>query len=257
MSQHRNYLFVAYADEIHVFKPQLPAQLIPGTAELVLSLPKTSQGLKGYIDTRIPHAVNHLVVADLGIEEVLVAACDDGDVIAYSVRSIYNAIRENHESAGAGLPKSKTELRALLLTNVGTSAWGIAVHKAARLIAVSSNHHRISVFAFSLRQRRSAESVGDKDIVPIEVLGDILWEREDKGPCSPHDRSRNVEIILEGHTSNIPNIAFCNTETDRAGDFLISTDIFGSILLWNIWRRTILAKFTPDLGDRKRSKLIL
>lgn len=41
--------------------------------------------------------------------------------------------------------------------NVGISAWGLAVHSASRLIAVSSNHHEITVFAFGLNP--SAETV--------------------------------------------------------------------------------------------------
>ena len=255
LSQRRNYLFIAFADGIHVFKPQLPAQVIPSKPELVLNLPKSREGLRGYIDVNKPHAVNHLIVADLGTEEVLVAACDDGDVIAYSVRSIHIAILENHESKGAGPPQT-AQLRTLLLSNVGASAWGLAVHKVARLIAVSSNTHHISVFAFSLHQMRCMKEPCDEDVFPIGVLGDVFWERKIEGELSPYDRSQNLEIILQGHMTNIPNISFCNTESDRLGRFLASTDIDGKIFIWNIWRRRKVATFTAGLDSSGYSQLV-
>lgn len=224
----------------------LPSQVIPCKPELVLSLPKSRDGLRGYIDPHRPHAVNQLVVADLGVEEVLVAACDDGDVIAYSVRSIDIAIRENHGGKSVG-PNPTAELRTLLLSNVGASAWGLAVHKAARLLAVSSNSHRISIFAFSLHQRRSVENPCDRQAFAIDVLGDEFWVRKDEGELSPYDRSRNMEIILQGHVNNIPNISFYNTETDQTGRFLTSTDIDGKIFIWNIWQRKIITSFRAGL----------
>lgn len=211
--------------------------------------------MRGYIDPGTPHGVNHLIVADLGIEEVLVVACDDGDVIAYSVRSIYNAIRETHESTSVGIP-TPTELRTLLLENVGTSAWGLAVHKAARLLAVSSNHHRIFVFAFSLHQRRSVENPCDEDVSPIDILGNEFWEREDQVALSPYDRSLNREIVLPGHMANIPNIAFCNTEADPAGEFLTSTDIEGTTFIWNVWQQVIIASFKAGLDSSEHSELV-
>ena len=268
LSQRRNYLFIAYVDAIHVFKPVLPAQVIPSKPELVLSLPKSREGLKGYIDVNRPHGVNQLIVADLGSEEVLVAACDDGDVIAYSVRSIHVAIRKNQESKSFGLPQT-AGLRTLLLSNVGASAWGLAVHKAARLLAVSSNTHRISIFAFSLHQKRFVKNPCDEHVISTNVLQDVFWEHREKGKekakdgdadedqgedqdegeeLAPYDRSRNMEIILKGHTTNIPNISFCNTEADQTGRFLASTDIDGQVYIWNVWQQKIIASFKASLG---------
>lgn len=229
--------------------------MIPKKPELVLNLPKSREGLRGYIDPNKPHAVNHLIVADLGTEEVLVAACDDGDVIAYSVRSIHNVIKMNHERKGAGLPQT-VQLRTLLLSNVGASAWGLAVHRAARLLAVSSNSHCISVFAFSLHQKKSVENLRDKNVLPIDDFGDVFWERIDEGKLSPCDRSRNLEIILQGHTTNIPNISFCNTEADRTGKFLTSTDINGRIFIWNIWTRRKIVSFKAGLDKLGCSQFV-
>ena len=80
LSQYRNLFFIAYNDEIHVFRPQFPHQTISSKPELVLKLPVSRPGLRGCIDPTRPHAVNHLIIGDMGIEEILVAACDDGDV---------------------------------------------------------------------------------------------------------------------------------------------------------------------------------
>ena len=212
--------------------------------------------LPGHIDPSRPHAVNQLVVADLGIEEVLLAACDDGDVIAHSIRSICHAIREVRDSTSVRLLEPNT-LRPLLLTNVGSSAWGLTVHKAARLIAVSSNKHQISVFAFALRGESSLERLSEGDSCPIDILGDVFWEQEKNEPRSPYDRDRNVEIILQGHRHNMPNITFCNTAIDPIGEFLISIDIAGTTLVWNIWQRKVIAAFRPDEQWSGYSKLIV
>lgn len=218
-----------------------------------MNLPKSRQGLRGYIDLSEPHAVNHLIVADLGTEEVLVAACDDGDVIAYSVRSIHIEILTNCESKGTD-PFQTTELRTLLLSNVGESAWGLAVHKEARLLAVSSNSRLISVFAFALHRTTSMEKTGDENVLPIDALRDAFWEYDPDGNLSPDNRSRNLQIILRGHLTNIPNVSFCNTKADRMGNFLASTCINGKIFIWNIWKREIVTVFRADWDHPERSQ---
>ena len=37
----------------------------------------------GFIDQTFPHSVNHIKLGNLGDFEILLMACDDGDVIAY------------------------------------------------------------------------------------------------------------------------------------------------------------------------------
>ena len=43
-----------------------------------------------------------------------------------------------------------TDLKRLFHENVGSSAWGLAIHSQSRLIAVSSNLKQVSVFAFGV-----------------------------------------------------------------------------------------------------------
>ena len=212
----------------------------------MLPLPRSRWGLRGYLDPSHPHAVNHLIVSYLGHEEILVAACDDGDVISYTTRSIFDFIQQ--KTPDSNIWRYLLDLhQPLLLRNVGRSAWGIAVHKAARLIAVSSNSHNISVFAFALGGELLPERSHDLGNEGAETdtysnVGSVLWERESKASCSPHDRSaRNVELILEGHKSNIPNIAFCNTGSDPLGQYIVSIDIDSAAYVWDVWQRKIVA----------------
>ena len=241
LSQYHNLFFIACIDKIHVYSPQFPSQKISSKSELEFKLAATQPGLSGYIDHEHPHAVNQLVIGDLGNQEILVATCDDGDVVVYSTRHIYNAIEIGQDIG----PTLFDPIRPFFKRNVGMSAWGIAIHKAARLIAISSNTKQIKVFAFAVGQNSPSERsspVSDEDL-----LGDLDrdpggadWKRVHT--WSPDQRSRNLEIILIGHSHNIPNIAFCNTEDDLLGRYLVSTDINGWTYVWDIWKGAIVLR---------------
>lgn len=214
---------------------------------MIIDLPKTRSGLSGYINLAKPHSVNQMVISDLGHEEIIAVTCDDGDVVAYTTRSIYDALERNTlDDPGAQFIRIKT----ILLRNVGESAWGLAVHKWARLIAVSSNAHSITVFAFALCREPSPDSLHESDeggaLPAVDIgLGLDEWVRPFTYSESLLRRStRNFEILLEGHTYNVPNIAFCNTDADPTGRYLVSTDIGGATFVWDIWKRTILADIT-------------
>lgn len=210
----------------------------------------------------------------MGHDEVIVAVCDDGDVIAYATRSIREAIKNHIRGNEEDQPNTVTA-KLILFRNVGKSAWGIAIHKVARLIAVSANTHVITVFAFALHRDPSLYKPrvsGDRGVPPnASQLDDDgpfqnLSEDEDlfqeahniQFPYGPSEwisaapfshlillRSRyNLEITLEGHENNIPDIAFCNTTADPAGRYLVSTDLNGETFVWDIWRREVLADLT-------------
>lgn len=208
---------------------------------------------------------------------MIVAVCDDGDVLAYTTRSVRETI-ENAMIDNDEVQPNTATVKRILFRNVDKSAWGIAIHKEARLIAVSANTHKITVFAFALyREPLRFKSVFHKD---REVLFNNANVPDDEGPfqelpdhseykdvrqsirfrygpnewisASPFShliilRSRyNLEISLEGHLSNIPDIAFCNTAADPAGRYLVSTDINGATFVWDIWRRRKLADLTSQ-----------
>ena len=203
----------------------------------MVDLPTSSFGLQpGYLDVNHPHDINHLVVGELGDEEVIVAACDDGDVVSFTTHSILTVVR--------GKGSSLSPVKAFFIQNVGHSAWGIAIHKAARLIAVSSNTKKIDVFCFALDgaiclygefHRHLTKKYLDSE--EQDVCPDWDWAKRSRPTAL--DRCFNTRISLSGHGENIPNIAVFNSDLDVQGQYLASTDINNETIIWDIWTREI------------------
>lgn len=274
-SQYRNLLFVAYVDEIYVYTPSFPEQTIATKPKLVIELPRSRPNLRGYLDPSRPHAVNHLIVGDMGDEEFVVVACDDGDVISYTVRSISLAIKEGAKTvlvpdayedhklkryrrsgwANLILPVAEPHrtsgfrvLAAWFHENVGASAWGLATHKGAKLLAVSSNTKEINIFAPSLSpdpppERHVDEKLWDSKQAfrstcprPRAMERYKAWEKQNS--VALRDRSLGSKVTLRGHVANIPSIAFCDNKLDPEGSYLASTDIDGYTSVWDVWRGT-------------------
>ena len=245
-------------DKVHVYTPSFPEQIITTKPVLLIDLPKSRAGIKGYLDPSRAHAINHLIVGDVGDEEVVVVACDDGDVISYTIRSISLAIEEGAETVVEPDPYESQKLKryrqngwanlilpvvdpnrspkfrvvaAWFHENVGASAWGLATHKASRLLAVSSNTMEINVFAPSLSPNRSGA---------YPLTHTPLEPRERYMPCKARssaafkDRSLGRNFTLLGHGANIPNIAFCDNALDPEGRYLVSTDIDGYTIVWDM-----------------------
>jgi hypothetical protein len=134
LSHQYNLYFLASVDVVHVYQPTFPDQNLSSEAELVLHPPRS--GAIGYgIDPSNPHSITHILVDYLGNEEILFLACDDGDVCVYRTQEIYRALerRTNLQE-----PANEDGVHVFLRSNVGASAWGLAVHREARMIAVSA-----------------------------------------------------------------------------------------------------------------------
>jgi len=69
-------------------------QLLPGKPRLVIELPRTPEGrqIGGTIDRANPHFINNILVGDLGSKEILLVACDDGDILAFYIHQIITSI---------------------------------------------------------------------------------------------------------------------------------------------------------------------
>ena len=247
LSQYGNLYFLATHDKIAVYRPCKFDESLPPPA-VTIQTPNTGKG-QGHIDPSLPHSINHLVVADLGIDEIVVTAHDDGDVIAYSTRPIRKAI----ETQDVGIPRhDEAFFRPFFVTNVGDSAWGIAVHKEARMLAVSSNTRFIKVFAFALCQSMTDRFAFSHSVLSDEQLMSKLYSEEwfqpkDLDRTQPGDRSRNIEITLGHHVANIPSIAFFNRQNYSQDDvYLASTDIVGGTVIWNVWNRAVVTKLMPE-----------
>ncbi|KAL9034097.1 MAG: hypothetical protein Q9214_007203, partial [Letrouitia sp. 1 TL-2023] len=251
LSQYYNLLFIAYRDEIYVYKPSYPDQHV-FSPRAILSLRRSQPGLGGFIDCRHPHAVNHLVVADLGTEELVIVACDDGDVVAYRTRLVFECIEK--EAPDLNDSTLQLDLNPFFIKNVGKSAWGIAVHTVARMIAVSANTQVVTVFAFALSRGSLSGDAGEpEDGVDDEFLLNLVleqgreWSRR-ASKLTPAQRFRgNFQLQLDSHQSNIPSIAFYNSD-DEYNIYLASTDISGHTIIWDVCSQHALA----ELGDDER-----
>ena len=243
LSQFRNLYFVACRDEIYVYRPSYPKQKVPSKPAGIIKLAQTRPDIQGYIDFRLPQGVNHLLVRELGLSEILLLACDGGDVIGYYVRDIEKAIQSSKNSACLAVVPFFNE-------NVGNSAWGLDVHTSERLIAVSSNSHDIHVFAFALSGKVEGES---RAMPKSSSTDDLVFEHGKLGAngllsskwriCTRKSdcyRRQKVDYVwvLEAHEGNIPSIAFHNEEVeDPSRVLLASTDIHGRTNITSIWRR--------------------
>ena len=260
---------------IYVYTPSFPEQTIPTKPELIITLKSSGLGLTGFLDPSRPHAVNHLIVGDLGDEEVVVVACDDGDVLSYTVRSISLAIKERAKHVSGPdpygdqgnirstpnrwtnkiLPVIDSDLNpgcrtltAWFHENVGLSAWGLATHKHARLLAVSSNTQDIQVFAPSLSSERDGV-LHQTCLTPESIQRFTAWENGSATALA--DRSIGRIVTLQGHTENIPSVAFCDNVLDLKGRYLVSTDIDGYTIIWDIWQRTQVIQLIDSCGPRE------
>jgi hypothetical protein len=173
-------------------------------------------------------AINRLLVQLLGNEEVVAVVRDDGDVEAYYTQHICNAIEKRAYDDGA-LGILSANIKPFFHRSVGLSAWGLAIHSTARMIAVSANTHATTVFTFALTDGES----DDEDDVPDE---DEIYYYGMRGVVPPNDRRKNDVRILahsEG-TQNLPDICFCNTGDDPAGRWLLTADLLGQVAAWDV-----------------------
>ena len=147
---HSHNLFVAAKEsELHVFEPEYPTQKLSEHPCLIVQLPVSSPNLNGQILPDRPHSINHLLIGELGDVEIILCACDDGDVIAYHSRDVDRCIgKRQYRSHNLGIFAG--DLLPFFHENVAKSAWGLAIHKQARKIAISANTHWIVVFSFAL-----------------------------------------------------------------------------------------------------------
>lgn len=200
----------------------------------------------GYIDPANPHTINNIIVDELGRDEVLLLATDSGNVCGYHVEAIFSALKRCAKS-GYKRPFDGAEVTPFFVENVGMSAWGLATHKFARLIAISANTGQITVYAFALVDP-SSEDMDDPAPDPDSdglnaTQSDQTWIsihnikqlRELQRSMPRNHRSRNLRLTYRGHFDNIPNISFANFDLDSNGSWMASTDISNRVIIWRIW----------------------
>lgn len=244
LSQRRNLLFVAYSDQIYVWEPAGPRQVLGRKPAMIITPVMRDPDAEGYISSRCPHGINSILVDDLGRDEILLLATDSGNVCGYHVESIFSYI-EAAKSRGEKFPILEPRIDPFFCENVGLSAWGLAIHKFARLIAVTANTGVITVFAFAL-----AETDAESDDDPTGFWADLSMSFEqnwvhiqnEEDFATLHElyrknrhRSRNVRISFQGHYTNIPSVSFLSSDLDSGGMWMVSTDIENKVFVWTIW----------------------
>jgi hypothetical protein len=199
---------------------------------------------EGYISSRCPHGINNILVDDLGRDEILLLATDSGNVCGYHVENIFSYI-ESAKLRGEKDTILEPRIDPFFSESVGLSAWGLAVHKFARLIAVAANTGTITVFAFALAE---ADAEFDDDLAgywaDLSASFEQNWMhiRYDDEFAALHElyrvnlhRSRNVKISFQGHFTNIPSVSFLSSDLDSDGMWMVSTDIENKLFVWTIW----------------------
>lgn len=239
-----NLYFVAYNDSIHVYQPKFYSQSISAQPALIIETEALQPSLRFWNRTERAanigsRTIDRLLVQNLGKEEVIAVVRDDGDVEAYYTRQIQHAI-ERRMVQGNTLGVLASDVRPFFHNNVGNSAWGLAIHSNARMIAVSSNSFTVTVFSFAL-----VDSQGDDDDRHPEE-SHSSWEdnfylsiREAR---PVNDRKKNDVRILVNGSHNIPDIAFCNTDDDPTGRWLVTADIKGLVRTWDVHSMTLTQK---------------
>lgn len=130
----------------------------------------------------------------------------------------------------------------VLHESVRSSAWGLAIHKQSRLIAVGSNLHEITVFALACHESQEHEDEND-EIQPIDANDPKETAHRSspssfpiQGPewvitsCLVASLS-NIRVQLglprEGH--NIPSLDFTSDKEGNASTVL-AADIRGNLV---------------------------
>lgn len=247
LSQGHNLYFVAYQGHIFVYVPRsVPKQRIPQNPDFRI-YPQPSEEanhLGGTVDFITPHTINHIITGYLGEEEIILACYDDGDVVAYYVKDIADLIenKRNQPKAHRNSRKAYTSRppRLLFHENVGRSAWGLAIHRKSRLIAVSSNRSEVTVFAFALASCQAKSRTNQE-------FCDCCQSCDSTESGTPR-RARNWRIMIalgEG-ASNIPNACFLD-DVDGKAEKVCAVDIKGTLWIADIWRMfQPVAKIPPS-----------
>ncbi|KAJ3494892.1 hypothetical protein NLG97_g3778 [Lecanicillium saksenae] len=255
LSQAFNLYFVGYQSQIFVYVPRsIARQRLPSRPDCRLRCEPSSVApyIGGYVDRVVPHSINNLTTGFLGNEEIIVACCDDGEVYAYYTKEIAEWISSQDKSPlslPTGLKRAKTASAKppthFFRENVGVTAWGLAVHRQSRLIAVSSNRREVTVFAFALENstKRSQQAKPDD----LARNGPAAFVRR---------RSKNWRIVLAlgHHANNVPNICFIDDDEGEA-DKVSAIDIDGFVWIADIWNacQPVIC-IGPSSGSLRRSE---
>lgn len=234
---------MAYGCDIYVWVPKGPHQLLGSQPEMIITPVMKEPRAQGYIDRSNPHIINNILVDDLGLDEVLLLVTDSGNICGYHVEAIFSAL-DRCAQGGYMRPFNGAEVNPFFVEWVERSAWGLATHKFARLIAVSCNTGKVTVFAFALVDSASRDDGSSQfssalqseqsgqTWVPVDTRAQL---KELRKLMPDNHRSRNLRLTYSGHFENIPCVSFANFDLDPNGLWMVSIDINNKSIVWRIW----------------------
>lgn len=186
--------------------------------------------------------MNYIITGELGNLEVLLMCYDDGDVIAYYTHLIAHAVEHGGASQGACHVSPACRIvtpKPFFHENVGLSAWGLAIHRRSRLLAVSCNKHDVTVFAFATKSGDAGQLDSEPEASSSSQDSPKLWSGQTALELERHFRSRTrtwrIVLPLGPAGSNIPSIAFVDDEDGNA-ERVVAVDIAGNTWMLNIWQ---------------------
>jgi hypothetical protein len=218
LSHRYNLYFVAQRDVILVSSTWYPEFHLQEHVEILVPVQGTGDG---HIDVQYPHQINHLVVEQLGTQEVLIVACDDGTIAIWHTFPI--SIWDTSK---------RYDRPPVVLEDLEESAWGIAVHRKSRKIAFTSNSYTVHVLEMALEDNEDTNK-----------------------SCSMHkSRQENMMRYFKATEYNLPCVAFCNTGDDPLGRYVMCGDITGKMMIWDTFHDKIVRFWTAHHCCRKRAR---
>jgi CRT10 len=197
-----DYLVVAERCHLLLFTSNPVSRLLNPQPQLVIdtrppvTTPEMRAGANWPMD---PHGINSLNVFGLsdGIE-ILVACCDDGRVLLWNTKSLFEQMEKS--------PGDQIIRTPALVFQLRKSAWGVDLEGEKKLLAVSDNTHRVTIF----------------------FLGDYFTSGG-RGDVPPPMESPKLE-------HNIPDVKFVRcSDCDPETFYLSCISISGQVSMWEFY----------------------
>ncbi|KAF3920414.1 hypothetical protein ABW20_dc0103798 [Dactylellina cionopaga] len=182
-SRRYNFLFIATRSKVKVYQPSYPSQCI---SEPLMTLrgPEELPNLRtrGHINLSVPHTVNNMIVADLGKEEVLLVANDNGYVTLWYTKHLVQ--RQGNMD---------------IWFDVKQSAWGLSEDPTGRWLAATDITGAVILYDLLRGKDTSTSYNGQGWTVTFVPECDFLWvEREEFEALIEKARAESTKAASQG-----------------------------------------------------------
>ena len=88
LSEQNNLYIIAAGAVLELHSPAVPSQGVRQDAAIHFALHKTHENLQGHLSPENPHAATNIIIGRLGNVEIVLCACDDGDIVGYETSKL-------------------------------------------------------------------------------------------------------------------------------------------------------------------------